>query len=136
MLTDHLLPVPYAAACLYASITPLGLAIGLGVRETFNPESANALIVAGLLDALSAGVLLWAGLVECLAHDFVASRESKSAALWYTQRALTCSCTTVAVEASNLKVTMSVGSVVLGAGLMALLGFCERIARPKWLCCS
>lgn len=70
--------VPYAAGCLYAVITPLGLAIGLGVRETYNPDSANAVIVAGTLDAFSAGILLYTGLVELLAHDFIFSRESES----------------------------------------------------------
>lgn len=54
------------------------MAIGLGVRTTYNPDSANALIVSGVLDALSAGVLLYTGLVELLAHDFLFNRESES----------------------------------------------------------
>lgn len=35
-------------------------------------------IVSGVLDATSAGILLWAGLVECLAHDFVFDQHSAS----------------------------------------------------------
>lgn len=62
---------------LYAAITPLGIAIGLGVRTTYNPDSANAVIVAGTLDAVSAGILLYTGLVELLAHDFIFNRESE-----------------------------------------------------------
>lgn len=73
--------VPYTASCIYAAITPLGVAIGLGVRTTYNPDSANALIVSGVLDALSAGVLLYTGLVELLAHDFLFNRESESSFL-------------------------------------------------------
>lgn len=50
--------VPYVAAVVYAATTPLGVAIGLGVRNSFNPDSANAVIVAGVLDAFSAGILV------------------------------------------------------------------------------
>jgi len=70
--------VPIVAALVYACTTPLGIAVGLGIRTTYNPESAVASIVAGTLDATSAGILLWAGLVECLAHDFVFSAASAS----------------------------------------------------------
>lgn len=44
----------------------------------YNPDSTAASIVSGVLDATSAGILLWAGLVECLAHDFVFDRQSAS----------------------------------------------------------
>lgn len=72
--------VPWVAAVLYASITPLGVAIGLGVRNTYNPDSANAVIISGVLDAVAAGVLLYTGLVELLAHDFIFNRESECSA--------------------------------------------------------
>lgn len=74
----RLAAVPIVAALVYACTTPLGIAVGLGIRTTYNPESAVASIVAGTLDATSAGILLWAGLVECLAHDFVFSAASAS----------------------------------------------------------
>ncbi|BGP48568.1 hypothetical protein JCM10450v2_004444 [Rhodotorula kratochvilovae] len=94
--------VPIVAALVYACTTPLGIAVGLGIRTTYNPESATASIVSGVLDATSAGILLWAGLVECLAHDFVFSSDM--------------------AEASNGEVTFAVFFLLLGAGLMALLG--------------
>ncbi|GJN90818.1 hypothetical protein Rhopal_003832-T1 [Rhodotorula paludigena] len=94
--------VPYIAAVIYACTTPLGIAVGLGVRTTYNPESMAANIVSGVLDATSAGILLWAGLVECLAHDFVFDQHM--------------------AEASNSEVASSVFFLLLGAGLMALLG--------------
>lgn len=50
--------VPIAAGVLYACITPAGLAIGLLVRKSYSADSPTALIVSGILDALSAGVLL------------------------------------------------------------------------------
>jgi len=42
-------------------MTPIGMAIGLGVRSSYNPEGTTASIVTGVLDALSAGILLYTG---------------------------------------------------------------------------
>ena len=60
--------IPIAAAILYGITTPLGIAVGLGVRSTYNPESATASIVSGVLDAISAGILVYTGLVEVGFH--------------------------------------------------------------------
>lgn len=87
-----------------------------------------------MLDATSAGILLWAGLVECLAHDFVFDRQSASPRPFFpaatTPREmkffphrLTFPPSRLAVaDASNGEVTYAVMSVFTGAGLMALLG--------------
>jgi zinc transporter 1/2/3 len=56
--------VPIAGAVLYGLTTPLGIAVGLGVRDTYNPGSTTASIVSGVLDALSAGILMYTGFVE------------------------------------------------------------------------
>jgi zinc transporter 1/2/3 len=56
--------VPIVAAILYGLTTPIGIAVGLGVRTTYNPASTRASIVSGVLDALSAGILIYTGLVE------------------------------------------------------------------------
>lgn len=56
--------IPIAAAVLYGITTPLGIAVGLGVRNSYNPESVTSSIVAGILDAISAGILVYTGLVE------------------------------------------------------------------------
>lgn len=63
------LPVRYnyvaiCAAVLYGLTTPIGIAVGLGVRQTYNPDSTTASIVSGVLDSLSAGILIYTGLVE------------------------------------------------------------------------
>lgn len=50
-----------------------GMAIGLGVRHSYQPNSPGALIASGVLDSISAGLLLYAGLVELLAHEFLFS---------------------------------------------------------------
>lgn len=56
--------VPLCAAILYGLTTPIGIAVGLGVRTTYNPGSTEASIVSGILDSLSAGILIYTGLVE------------------------------------------------------------------------
>jgi solute carrier family 39 (zinc transporter), member 1/2/3 len=56
--------VSYAGALLYGITTPVGIAAGLGVRSTYNPGSTTALIVSGIMDSLSAGILIYTGLVE------------------------------------------------------------------------
>ena len=63
-LPQHLNWVAFVAAGLYGLTTPLGIAIGLGVRSTYNPDSMKASIVSGVLDSLSSGILIYTGLVE------------------------------------------------------------------------
>ncbi|KAG6845512.1 hypothetical protein H0H87_008409 [Tephrocybe sp. NHM501043] len=94
--------VPVAGAALYGITTPLGIAIGLGVRTTYNPGSTTALVVSGTLDSLSSGILVYTGLVELLAHEFLFNKEM--------------------MDGSNRKIAYAVGSMFLGCALMALLG--------------
>lgn len=58
------------AAC-FAIITPIGMAIGIGVLNKFNGNDPATLIAIGTLDALSAGILAWVGIVEMLARDWM-----------------------------------------------------------------
>ncbi|KAJ8082032.1 hypothetical protein PM082_007878 [Marasmius tenuissimus] len=94
--------VPIFAAIIYGLTTPIGIAVGLGVRRTYNPGSTTASIVSGTLDALSAGILVYTGLVELLAHEFLFNKEM--------------------MNASNKKLAYAIGSMMLGWGLMSLLG--------------
>ncbi|GAA96064.1 uncharacterized protein L969DRAFT_17204 [Mixia osmundae IAM 14324] len=94
--------VPFIGAIAYAVVTPLGMAFGLGFRETYNPDSPTANIVSGILDALSAGILLYTGLVELLAHEFIFNDKMRNA--------------------PTGKLVISLGTVCLGAAIMALLG--------------
>lgn len=70
-------------AGLFSLITPIGMAIGIGVRNHFNGSDKNTLIALGTLDAFSAGILVWVGLVEMLAHDWLYG-ELRRASLWRT----------------------------------------------------
>ncbi|KAL1748195.1 Zinc/iron permease [Schizophyllum fasciatum] len=94
--------IPVVAAIVYGLTTPLGIAIGLGVRTSYNPASATASIVSGVLDSISSGILIYTGLVELLAHEFLFSKDMMSA--------------------SNGHVLYALGSMFLGCGVMALLG--------------
>lgn len=50
---------PFAGALFYSCVTPIGMAIGLATRETTSMSSGSASIAAGVLDATSAGILLY-----------------------------------------------------------------------------
>lgn len=55
----------------FGIITPLGMGIGIGVLDTFNGNEPSTIIAIGSLDAISAGILLWVGLVSMWAHDWL-----------------------------------------------------------------
>jgi hypothetical protein len=62
---------PWVMAAAYGATTPLGQAIGLAVRGMYDPRSETGLLMVGIMNAISSGLLLFAGLVELLAEDFL-----------------------------------------------------------------
>ena len=64
-------PMKFVMALAFALVTPVGMAIGLGVLQNFNGNDANTLVAMGTLDALSAGILLWVGIVDMWARDWI-----------------------------------------------------------------
>ena len=56
---------------VFALITPIGMAIGMGVIHSFNGQDRQTLVALGTLDALSAGILVWVGVVDMWARDWV-----------------------------------------------------------------
>ncbi|RMY55772.1 hypothetical protein D0863_13202 [Hortaea werneckii] len=54
----------------FAVTTPIGMAIGTGVLSQFNGNDPSTIVAIGTLDAFSAGILLWVGVVEMLFHDW------------------------------------------------------------------
>jgi zinc transporter 1/2/3 len=70
---------PYVLAIAYGFSTPLAIAIGLGVRKAYPPGSQTTLIVNGIFDAISAGILIYTGLVELMAHEFMFSPTMRKA---------------------------------------------------------
>ncbi|OJD40498.1 plasma membrane zinc ion transporter [Diplodia corticola] len=62
---------PWMMSLAYGCTTPLGQAIGLGVHTLYSPDSEVGLLVVGIMNAISAGLLVYASLVELLAEDFL-----------------------------------------------------------------
>lgn len=66
---------PWLMSLAYGTTTPIGQAIGLVLHNFYDPASATGLLMVGITNAISSGLLLFAGLVELLAEDFL-SEES------------------------------------------------------------
>ncbi|KAI5304450.1 hypothetical protein KEM56_006486 [Ascosphaera pollenicola] len=71
----------YVLAGGFAITTPIAIAIGIGVRESYPPNSNRTLMVEGIFNSISGGILLYTGLVELLAHEFIFSPHMKKAPL-------------------------------------------------------
>ncbi|RAH45806.1 ZIP zinc/iron transport family [Aspergillus brunneoviolaceus CBS 621.78] len=93
--------LPWVLCALYGLTTPISVAIGLGLRTTYNSGSFTANVVSGVLDAISAGILIYTGLVELMARDFLFDPHR-------TQ--------------DNKRLTFMVLCMLFGAGIMALIG--------------
>ena len=72
---------PYILGVAYGLSTPIAIGIGLGLRTTYQPGSQTALIVNGIFDSISAGILIYTGLVELMAHEFMFSEYMRHAPL-------------------------------------------------------
>ncbi|EEQ91531.1 zinc/iron transporter [Blastomyces dermatitidis ER-3] len=66
-----LTPSKLSMATAFALITPIGMAIGLGVIHQFNGNDRSTIIAIGTLDALSAGILSWVSLIDMWSHDWL-----------------------------------------------------------------
>ncbi|KAI4706332.1 hypothetical protein J4E89_009066 [Alternaria sp. Ai002NY15] len=95
-------PKPWLMALAYGTTTPIGQAIGLAIHTLYDPASEAGLLTVGFMNAISSGLLLFAGLVELLAEDFL-SDESY-------------------VTLQGKRRLQACASVVAGALLMALVG--------------
>ncbi|KAF2202594.1 putative plasma membrane low affinity zinc ion transporter [Delitschia confertaspora ATCC 74209] len=93
---------PYMLGLAYGMSTPIATAVGLGVRQSYPAGSQTTLIVNGVFDSISAGILIYTGLVELMAHEFMFSNYMQKAPIRIVLSAFVLMC--------------------LGAGLMALLG--------------
>lgn len=100
-ITNASLSTKLVMALMFALITPIGMAIGIGVLNKFNGNDPSTLIALGTLDSFSAGVLLWTGLIEMWSHDWLHGHLRNS---------------------SFVKTTVALVSLILGMLLMSLLG--------------
>jgi zinc transporter 1/2/3 len=89
-------------ALAFALVTPLGMAIGIGALHQFNGNDPATIIAIGTLDALSAGILVWVGVVEMWAHDWMLGGEM--------------------TRASPIRTVLGLVALVAGMAVMSLLG--------------
>ncbi|KAK6259452.1 hypothetical protein SCA6_013926 [Theobroma cacao] len=86
-------------ALFFSLTTPVGIAIGIGISNMYHESRPTALIVEGIFNAASAGILIYMALVDLLAADFMNPKLQNNGMLQ--------------VGAS--------GALLLGSGLMSLL---------------
>ncbi|KAK6528022.1 hypothetical protein TWF281_009280 [Arthrobotrys megalospora] len=97
---------PYGMAIAYGLSTPLAIAIGIAARKSYTSNSTRAILVQGIFDAISAGILLYTGLIELMAHEFLFSETFRPVR-----------------RGKRRRLFAAYGCMMLGAGLMALLGY-------------
>ncbi|KAK9825723.1 hypothetical protein WJX74_001308 [Apatococcus lobatus] len=85
---------------LFVIITPLGVAIGIGISNSYNGKSKAALGTEGIFDSVSAGILIYNGLVDLILPTFEPSEMPRK---WWLQ-------------------VIGFGSLWSGAAIMALIG--------------
>lgn len=71
-------PRPWLMVLAYGTTTPLGQAIGLAVHRFYDPQSQTGLLMVGVMNAVSSGLLLFAGLVQLLSEDFLTEKSYKT----------------------------------------------------------
>ncbi|CAL0310266.1 unnamed protein product [Lupinus luteus] len=86
-------------ATFFSLTTPIGIAIGMGISSVYEENSQTALIVEGVFNSSSAGILIYMALVDLLAADFMSPTLQ-----------------------NNFKLQLGANiSLLLGAGCMSLL---------------
>ncbi|XP_010554257.1 PREDICTED: zinc transporter 7 [Tarenaya hassleriana] len=89
----------YIMVFFFSVTTPLGIVLGIGLSKVYSETSPTALIVVGVLNACSAGLLNYMALVDLLAAEFMGPKLQ-----------------------GNMKLqTLSYVAVLLGAGGMSLM---------------
>lgn len=88
---------------IYSLITPLGIALGVICYSFFNANSPPTILAIGVLDSISAGLLIYGATVDLLAKDFFMGDGGLA-------------------DASDKRVAGAIVSMLVGAGIMSLLG--------------
>ncbi|KAL0307072.1 UNVERIFIED_CONTAM: Zinc transporter 8 [Sesamum radiatum] len=61
-------------AVFFSITTPSGIAVGIGISKNYSETSSKALIVEGVFNSASAGILIYMALVDLLASDFMSPK--------------------------------------------------------------
>ncbi|EMR09274.1 hypothetical protein PNEG_02609 [Pneumocystis murina B123] len=89
-------------AVIYAISTPVSIAIGFLVKGANNLQSSTAVVISGVLNCLSGGILLYTVIADLLVYDFIFRPELRDGKLGKLLYAIFC--------------------IVLGFGVMAITG--------------
>jgi zinc transporter 1/2/3 len=68
---------PWLMALAYGFTTPIGQALGIATHTLYSPGSEIGLIVVGVMNSISAGLLIYASLVELMSEDFLSDESWK-----------------------------------------------------------
>ncbi|KAK6193716.1 hypothetical protein LQW54_012186 [Pestalotiopsis sp. IQ-011] len=94
--------LPWVLGFAYGLTMPIAIAVGLVFRSTYDRETEKAHIVSGVFNSISTGILLYSGLVEMLARDFIFDHDR-------TQ--------------DTKRITFSLVSLFLGVMVMSILAY-------------
>lgn len=70
--------VPVLLVLAFALVTPLGVAIGMGMRTSYKSNSVDNLIVMGVCNSIACGVLLYTAFVTLLGGDILYSERFRT----------------------------------------------------------
>ncbi|KAI8072729.1 Zinc/iron permease [Gongronella butleri] len=87
---------------LFVLTTPLGVAIGIGIRSSYNGNSYSAVLSSAILDSMSAGILLYNAYVSLMSVEINHSTQFHA-------------------KSAKRKIICFI-SMYIGAGLMSLIG--------------
>ncbi|UPK93619.1 hypothetical protein LCI18_004554 [Fusarium solani-melongenae] len=62
---------PWLLVFAFGTTAPIGQAIGIASRNSYDPESELGLIMVGVFNAISSGLLIYAALVNLMVEDFL-----------------------------------------------------------------
>ncbi|XP_074270322.1 fe(2+) transport protein 1-like [Silene latifolia] len=80
---DYGIKMKAIMVAFFATTTPLGIAIGLAILNVYDENSPAALIIVGVLNAMSSGLLIYMALVDLLAADFMGPKLQASIKLQF-----------------------------------------------------
>ncbi|OCT49428.1 ZIP family zinc transporter [Cladophialophora carrionii] len=78
VLFDAGSPKPWLMCLAYGVTTPAGQALGIFLHTLYDPASKVGLLMVGITNAISSGLLLFAGLVQLIAEDFLSEKSYES----------------------------------------------------------
>ncbi|KAG0206440.1 high-affinity Zn(2+) transporter zrt1 [Mortierella sp. GBA30] len=77
-LTFHRRLTPILLVAIFALVTPLGVAIGMGMRSSYTANSVENLIIMGVCNSIACGVLIYTAYVTLLGGDILYSERFRA----------------------------------------------------------